>query len=54
MILGGRVKWPACMLQLLNAGLTAQALHVVAALGIADRLAGGWAGAIHSGACPES
>ena len=31
----------ARMLQLLNAGLTAQALHVVAALGIADRLAGG-------------
>jgi hypothetical protein len=29
------------MLQLLNACLTAQALHVVAALGIADRLADG-------------
>jgi hypothetical protein len=31
----------AGMLQLLNAGLTAQALHVVAALGIADHLADG-------------
>jgi O-methyltransferase domain len=31
----------ARMLQLLNACLTAQALHVVAVLGIADRLAGG-------------
>ncbi len=32
----------ARMLQLLNAFLTVQALHVVATLGIADRLADGW------------